>query len=99
MPLSEVSGAAMRRRDFIRLVGSGAATWPFKAHAQQREPLRRVAVLEAITKDTPGAHARYTAFLEAFEQLGWTNGRNVQIEIRWSEGNIGCAFAAASLLR
>jgi putative ABC transport system substrate-binding protein len=35
----------------------------------------------------PGAQERYTAFLEAFEQLGWTNGRNVQIEIRWSEGN------------
>lgn len=76
----------MRRRDFIGRVGSAAATWPFAAHAQQREPLRRVAVLEPIPKDTPGAQARYTAFLEAFNQLGWTDGRNVQIVARWSGG-------------
>jgi putative tryptophan/tyrosine transport system substrate-binding protein len=77
----------MRRRDFIKVVGSVAATWPFAARAQQRERLRRVAVLEAIAKDTPGAQERYTAFLEAFEQLGWTPGRNVQIETRWSGGD------------
>ena len=77
----------MRRRDFIRMVGSAAATWPFAARAQQREPLRRVAILEPIAKDTPSAQARYTAFLEAFEQSGWTNGRNVQIVARWSGGN------------
>src|SRR5215831_15922130 len=77
----------MRRREFIRLVGSAAVTWPFAAHAQQREPLRRVAVLEPIAKDTPGAQVRYTAFLEAFDQLGWTDGRNVQIVARWSGGN------------
>jgi putative ABC transport system substrate-binding protein len=77
----------MRRREFIRLVGSAAVTWPFAAHAQQREPLRRVAVLEPIAKDTPGAQARYAAFLEAFDQLGWTDGRNVQIVARWGGGN------------
>jgi len=85
--LSEASGAAMRRRDFIRLVGSAAATWPFQARAQQREPMRRVAILEPIAKDTPGAQERYTAFLEAFEQLGWAPGRNVQLEARWGEGD------------
>jgi putative tryptophan/tyrosine transport system substrate-binding protein len=72
----------MRRRDFIRVVASAAATWPLTARAQQREPLRRVAVLEPIAKDTPSAQARYTAFLEAFEQLGWKDGRNVQIAAR-----------------
>ena len=77
----------MRRRDFIRMVGSAAATWPFAARAQQREPLRRVAVLEPIAKDTPGAQARYKAFLQAFEELGWTDGRNVQIVARWGGGN------------
>ena len=76
----------MRRRDFIRMVGSAAATWPFAARAQQREPLRRVAILEPIPKDTPSAQSRYTAFLEAFEQLGWTDGRNVQIVARWTGG-------------
>ena len=77
----------MRRRHFIRLVGSAAATWPFQARAQQREPMRRVAILEPIAKDTPGAQERYTAFLEAFEQLGWAPGRNVQLEARWGEGD------------
>ena len=75
----------MRRRDFIKVI-AGAATWPFAARAQQREPLRRVAILEPIPKDTPSAQSRYTAFLEAFEQLGWTDGRNVQIVARWSGG-------------
>jgi putative ABC transport system substrate-binding protein len=76
----------MRRRTFISLVG-GAAAWPMTARAQQREPMRRVAILEPIAKGTPGAQERYTAFLEAFEQLGWTPGRNVQIEARWGEGD------------
>jgi len=77
----------MRRRDFIRMVGSAAATWPLAARAQRREPLRRVAILEPIAKDSPSAQERYTAFLEAFEQLGWTDGRNVQIVARWGAGN------------
>jgi putative tryptophan/tyrosine transport system substrate-binding protein len=76
----------MRRREFIAGLG-GSAAWPLVASAQQREPLRRVAVLEAIAKDTPGAQQRYTAFLEAFEQLGWTPGRNVRLEARWGEGD------------
>src|SRR3974377_1342566 len=75
----------MRRRDFITLVG-GVAAWPLLRRAQQREPLRRVAILEAIARDTPGAQQRYKAFLEAFEQLGWTDGRNVQIVARWGGG-------------
>ena len=75
----------MRRREFIALVGRTALAWPFAARAQQEEPLRRVAILEAIAKDTPGAQERYTAFLKAFEQLGWTRGRNLQIEARWGE--------------
>src|SRR5437016_2747579 len=87
MPALEPRGKAMRRRDFIRMTGSAAATWPFAARAQQREPLRRVAILEPIAKDTPSAQARYTAFLDAFEQLGWTDGRNVQIVARWGGGS------------
>jgi len=75
----------MRRRQFIALFGGVAATWPFTARAQ-RELLRRVAILVPVPKDTPGAQERYMAFLEAFEQLGWTDGRNVQIVVRWGSG-------------
>jgi ABC-type uncharacterized transport system substrate-binding protein len=77
----------MRRRELIAVLGGMAATWPLAASAQQREPLRRVAILEGISKDTPGGQQRYTAFLEAFEQLGWAQGRNVRIEVRWGEGD------------
>jgi putative ABC transport system substrate-binding protein len=77
----------MRRRDFISFVGSATATWPFAAYAQQRQRLPRIAVLEPIAKDTPSGQARYTAFLEALEHLGWTDGRNIQIVARWSGGN------------
>jgi len=77
----------MRRRQFIALFGGVAATWPLAASAQQREPLRRVAILVGTTRDMPGAEAEDKAFLEAFEQLGWTNGRNVQIEERWGGGD------------
>jgi putative tryptophan/tyrosine transport system substrate-binding protein len=77
----------MRRRDFITLLGVAAASLPLAARAQQRDALRRVAILEAIAKDTPGAQERYTAFLEGFEQLGWTPGRNVRLEPRWGGGD------------
>jgi hypothetical protein len=85
--LSSALGQAMRRRDFVKVLGSAAAMWPFAARAQQREPLRRVAFLDPLAKDTPGAQERYTAFLEAFEQLGWTPGRNVRLEARWGGGD------------
>jgi putative ABC transport system substrate-binding protein len=76
----------VRRREFIKLAG-GVAAWPLTARAQERERLRRIAWLVGTAKDVPGARDRDTAFLEAFEQLGWTNGRNVQIDIRWAAGN------------
>lgn len=79
----------MRRRDFIVIAGCAAAASPFVARAQQRERLPKVAVLEPIGRKTPSAQARYAAFLQAFEQLGWIDGRNVQIVARWSDGNSG----------
>jgi putative tryptophan/tyrosine transport system substrate-binding protein len=79
-------GRQMRRRDFIKAITVSAA-WPLAARGQQREPLRRVGILMGTALDTPGGQDRDTAFLEAFEQLGWTNGRNVQIEVRFGGGN------------
>jgi putative ABC transport system substrate-binding protein len=76
----------MKRRTFIAALG-GAAAWPLVALGQQREPLRRVAVLMPIAADTLGAQEFYSAILNGFEQLGWTDGRNVQIEVRWAGGD------------
>jgi putative ABC transport system substrate-binding protein len=75
----------MRRRDFIRIVGSAAA-WPLGAHAQQPER-RRIGVLMNFAENDPAAQARLTALLQALQQLGWTNGGNVRIDIRWSAGD------------
>jgi putative ABC transport system substrate-binding protein len=77
----------MRRREFIRFLGSVAAGWPPMALAQQGERVRLVCILEAVAEDTPNAKARYTAFAEGLQQLGWTPGRNVQIEMRWGGGD------------
>src|SRR5262245_1981543 len=73
----------MRRRDFFTLLGVAAA-WPIALLAQQGERMRRIGVLMNFAADDPAAQARLTAFLEALQQLGWTNGRNVRIDIRWS---------------
>jgi putative ABC transport system substrate-binding protein len=76
----------MRRREFITLLG-GAAVWPLAAHAQQGERMRRVGVLMPIAADDPVGQTRIAAFQQGLQQLGWTDGRNVRIEARWSRGN------------
>jgi len=80
----------MRRREFITLLG-GAAMWPLAARAQQPDRMRRIGVLigsaaDADADDTD-AQARLAAFLQGLAQLGWTDGRNVQIEIRRGGGD------------
>ena len=74
----------MRRREFITLLG-GAAAWPMAARAQQ--PVRRVAVLMPYMADEPIAQARLAAFKQALQQLGWVDGRNLHIDVRWAGGN------------
>jgi putative tryptophan/tyrosine transport system substrate-binding protein len=73
----------MRRREFISLLG-GAAAWPLAARAQQADRMRRIGVLMNFAADDASAQARLTAFLQALRQLGWMDGRNVRIDIRWS---------------
>ena len=79
MPLS---GASMRRREFISLIGSAAA-WPLAARAQQPERMRRIGILMLFAEDDPAAKSRTAAFIEGLQQLGWTVGRNIEIDIRW----------------
>jgi putative ABC transport system substrate-binding protein len=73
------------RREFITLLG-GAAAWPLAARAQQGERVRRVGVLQSIAADDVEAQRRSTAFVQGLQQAGWTNGRNVTIEIRSARG-------------
>jgi signal transduction histidine kinase len=77
----------MRRRDFISLIGGAATTWPLVASARHGERVPLVCILEGISAHTPGADTRCAAFLEGLQQLGWTPGRNVRIEVRYAEGD------------
>ena len=76
----------MRRREFITLIG-GAASWPLATRAQRGERVRLVGFLEGTSADAPGAKARHLAFLEGLQQLGWTPGHNVRIDVRWGGGD------------
>src|SRR6476661_10736854 len=75
----------MRRREFITLLGSTAAAWPFAARAQQPSKARRIGVLTGGFG--PDSQARLEAFLKALAQLGWTDGQNVRLEIRRGGGD------------
>ncbi len=77
----------MRRREFIRLLG-GAATWPLVARAQQAERVRRIALLTGVAGEDVQTKARIAAFLLELQKLGWTEGRNVQIELRAGAGDL-----------
>src|SRR3974390_774265 len=77
----------MRRRNFITLVG-GAIAWPLAVRAQQPERMRRIGVLMPVGKDSPEGQARTAAFLQELQKLGWTEGRNLQIEYRWDTGGL-----------
>ena len=76
----------MLRREFIRLAGAAAVTWPLAAPAQQTGRMRRIGVLTGVAVDDPEGKVRIAAFLQGLQHLGWTAGNNVQIEHRWAAG-------------
>jgi putative tryptophan/tyrosine transport system substrate-binding protein len=75
------------RRTFITLLG-GAAAWPLAARAQQKEHVRRVGVLMHTSAGEPETQARLAAFVQGLQEAGWLVGRNVQVETRWSTGDL-----------
>src|SRR6266436_1559899 len=76
----------MRRREFITLLSGTAAAWPLAARAQQAGGMRRIGVLMNRVADDPEAQARLKAFVQGLQQLGWAEGRNVRMEVRWTAG-------------
>jgi putative ABC transport system substrate-binding protein len=76
----------MNRREFITLMGGGAA-WPLAARAQQGERMRRIGVLLPRVVSDPASVARIAAFQQELRQLGWTDGRNVRIDTQWAGGS------------
>ena len=75
----------MRRREFIALVGGAVASWPIATHAQA-ERLRRVGVLTGLNANDPDGQAEVKALKRGLQELGWIEGRNLQIEYRWPGG-------------
>jgi putative ABC transport system substrate-binding protein len=76
------------RRHFISALGGATVAWPLAAGAQPSERMRRIGVLTGGAANDPVAQAFIAAFLQALQQLGWTDGRNVQIDTRWAAGNV-----------
>jgi putative tryptophan/tyrosine transport system substrate-binding protein len=86
----------MKRREFISLLGGAAAAWPLVARAQQPDRMRRIGVLMNLAERDPEGQARIAAFREGLGKLGWTEGREVQIEYRWFAGDPERAQAYAA---
>jgi putative ABC transport system substrate-binding protein len=77
----------MKRRKFISLIGGATVALPFAAGAQQGERVRRVGLLMAFAESDPAARSQVAAFRDALAKLGWTEGHNLQIELRWGAGD------------
>jgi putative ABC transport system substrate-binding protein len=84
----------MKRREFITGLGGAAASLPFAARAQQPGRLRRIGVLMGTEENEPEGQSRITAFRQGLRELGWVDGRNIQIEYRWSSGPRQATYAA-----
>ena len=80
-------GARIRRREFVSLLGGAAVAWPLAADAQQGERMRRIGVLMNFAEDDSQSQVRVASFLQGLQELGWTVGRNVQIDYRWGVGD------------
>jgi putative ABC transport system substrate-binding protein len=76
----------IKRREFIAGLGSAAA-WPVVARGQQTDRVRRIGVLMGLDENDPNANLRLSAFMRAFANLGWTDGRNVRMDLRWGRGD------------
>ena len=87
----------IRRRAFIAGLGS-AAVWPVVARAQQGGRVRRIGVLTGADESDPDAKARISAFTQALADLGWNDGRNMRMELRWGGGDIDRIRALAQEL-
>jgi putative tryptophan/tyrosine transport system substrate-binding protein len=87
----------MKRREFIKLVGSAAAAWPVAARAQQSGGQRRIAVLMGTAEDSDGQE-RLMAFRQGLQDLNWVGGRNIRIDVRWGGGDAARTRAYAAEL-
>ena len=77
----------MKRREFITLLGGAAAAWPLAARPQQTERIRRIGALMLISEGDPRSEGYIASFRQRLQELGWVDGRNTTIDIRWGAGD------------
>jgi putative ABC transport system substrate-binding protein len=87
----------MRRRDFMAGLG-GAAAWPLALRAQPAERVRRIGALMGLDENDPEVKLRQSAFMQALADLGWTDGRNIRMDLRWAGGDTNRIRALAQEL-
>jgi putative tryptophan/tyrosine transport system substrate-binding protein len=87
----------IKRRQFISGLGSAAA-WPLAARAQQGGRVRRIGVLTGGGENDPETKLRYSSFIRALADLGWADGRNARVDVRWTGGDINRSRALAQEL-
>jgi putative ABC transport system substrate-binding protein len=88
----------IQRRDFITLLGGAAASWPLAARAQQGGRIRRIGVLMGGDENDRWVKTNLAAFTQAVAGLGWTDGRNVRMDVRWGGGDANRMGALAQEL-
>jgi putative ABC transport system substrate-binding protein len=88
----------MKRREFITLVGGAAAAWPLAARAQQNAGTRRIGVLMARKADDAEGQKQFAALRQGIAELGWSEGKTLQIETRWTGADVAQALIFAQEL-
>src|SRR6516164_2596845 len=78
----------IERRKFLATLLGGAAAWPLAARAQQSERMRRISVLMNRTSDSVDGQARFAAFRQTLQDLGWSDGGNMRIDARWGGNDV-----------
>jgi putative tryptophan/tyrosine transport system substrate-binding protein len=82
-------GEAMRRRDFIKVIAGSLVGWSLATRAEQAERMRRIGVLMTPAENDPDARSGIEVFRQGLHELGWSEGRNLQIDYRWGGGDFG----------
>src|SRR5260370_41711341 len=78
----------MKRREFIILFSGAAVSWPLATRAQQPERMRRIGVLMSVEENDPEGKTQLSQFTQGLAESGWTDGRNLRMEVRWGGGDV-----------